>query len=308
MAGNKWRLNGCTGVPRSTRRTSRFREASGETSPYFEGEMTSDCKFAITIPCYKSESTITDTLRGIMGQGEGVLRRVACVVIADDVSPDNTVDVVRDVWALAWPPLKFESRRKNVGEMINVNTAVTSLPNDVEWFLHMHGDNIPKPGWLQIITDRCLAADPKVGIVCASYDVFDDNGFTETGEERPGAAPVLVKGGVESVRGTIRRGCWWHNSCGAIRVSAFRETGGLPPGMRQKGDWDFLLRLLAAGWDIEYLPRTLMRYRLHKASASAFAFQTHLDIEESLPRLFKNTPRCLGGAIFYLPTPSMLGL
>ena len=139
MAGNKWRLNGCTGVRRSTRRTSRFREASGETSPYFEGEMTSDCKFAITIPCYKSESTITDTLRGIMGQGEGVLRRVACVVIADDVSPDNTVDVVRDVWALAWPPLKFESRRKNVGEMINVNTAVTSLPNDVEWFLHRRG-------------------------------------------------------------------------------------------------------------------------------------------------------------------------
>jgi GT2 family glycosyltransferase len=264
--------------------------------------MTSDCKFAITIPCYESESTITDTLRGIMAQGEGVLRRVACVVIADDVSPDKTVDVVRDVWALAWPPVKFESRRKNVGEMINVNTAVTSLPDDVEWFLHMHGDNIPKPGWLQIITDRCLAADPKVGIVCASYDVFDDDGHTETGEERPGAVPVLVKGGVESVRDTVRRGCWWHNSCGAIRVSAFRETGGLPPGMRQKGDWDFLLRLLAAGWDIEYVPRTLMRYRHHKASASAFAFQTHLDIEESLQVIQKHAAKLTWSDILFTHT------
>jgi hypothetical protein len=63
---------------------------------------------------------------------------------------------------------------------------------------------------------------------------------------------------------------------------------GCPPGMRQKRDWDFLLRLLAAGWDIEYLPRTLMRYRLHKASASAFAFQTHLDIEESLQVIQKH--------------------
>ena len=52
--------------------------------------------------------------------------------------------------------------------------------------------------------------------------------------------------------------------------------------MRQKGDWDFLLRVLNAGWDIEYLPRTLMRYRIHDDSASGFAFRNHLDIEESL--------------------------
>jgi len=240
-----------------------------------------DRKFAITVPCYNSEATIAETLQGIMDQGDA-LRRVLCVVIADDASPDRTVGVARDAWQVNGLPLTFQARSRNLGEMVNVNTTVADLPKRAEWFLHMHGDNIPKPGWLLLITNQCLAAAANVGIVCASYDTFYDDGRAETGEERTGNAPVVIKGGLASVRDTIRRGCWWHNSCCAIRVSTFREVGGFPPGMRQKGDWDFLLRVLNAGWDIEYLPRALMRYRLHEASASGFAFKTHLDIEESL--------------------------
>jgi GT2 family glycosyltransferase len=259
-----------------------------------------DRKFAITIPCYKSESTIAETLAGIMEQEEAVLQRVVCVVIADDVSPDGTLDVVRRVWKREWPPLKFETRRKNLGEMLNVNMTVAGLPDTVEWFLHMHGDNIPKPGWLRVITDHCLAAGPNVAIVCASYDEFDETGREKMGEERPGAPPEMVSGNLESVRSTIRRGCWWHNSCGAIRVAAFRETGGLPPGMRQKGDWDFLLRILSAGWDIMYLPRTLMRYRQHAQSASGFAFTIHLDIEESLQVVLKYAASLRAGDILYI--------
>lgn len=238
-------------------------------------------KFAIIIPCYKSEHTIAATLRGIMEQGEA-LDRVLCVVIADDVSPDQTVEVAKAVWQLQHPPLRFEQRRKNLGEMINVNTAVAGLPPQVEWWLNMHGDNIPKPDWLKLITDRCLATPPNVGIVCASYDSFYEDGRTQLGDEQAEAPLGLIKGEVANVRCTIRQGCWWHNSCGAIRVVTFREVGGLPPGMRQKGDWDFLLRVLHAGWDIEYLPRTLMRYRIHGAGASGFAFQFHFDVEETL--------------------------
>ncbi len=216
-----------------------------------------------------------------MDQGE-TLSRVVCVVIADDVSPDRTVEVARNAWKLQDPPLKFEHRRRNVGEMINVNMAVAGLPPEVEWFLHMHGDNIPKRGWLELITDRCIQADRNIGIVCASYDVLTAAGKIELGDEQPNAPPVLIKGDISSIRSTIRRGCWWHNSCGAVRTVTFREVGGMPPGMRQKGDWDFLLRVLEAGWSIEYLPRTLMRYRLHDATASGSAFRIHLDVEESL--------------------------
>src|SRR5215471_10072614 len=163
------------------------------------------CIFAITIPCYKSETTIADTLMGILQQEEELLQRVSCVVIADDASPDLTCEVARSIWKRESPPLKFETRRKNLGEMLNVNTTVADLPDTVEWFLHMHGDNIPKPGWLRLITDHCLAAGPNVGIVCASYNPFDETGKEEPGEERPGFPPVIVKGNLDSLRSTIRR-------------------------------------------------------------------------------------------------------
>ena len=42
-----------------------------------------------------------------MDQGEA-LDRVLCVVIADDVTPDRTLEVVRRVWHLSHPPLHFE--------------------------------------------------------------------------------------------------------------------------------------------------------------------------------------------------------
>src|SRR5690349_6563754 len=108
---------------------------------------TPDRRFAITIPCYMSERTIAETLIGVMNQGQA-LERVACIIIADDASPDRTLEVVKNTWCLPHPPIRLEIREKNVGEMANVNSTVGHLPDEVEWFLHMHGDNIPKREWL----------------------------------------------------------------------------------------------------------------------------------------------------------------
>ena len=85
-----------------------------------------------------------------------------------------------------------------------------------------------------------------------------------------------------SVLGTIQRGCWWHISSCVTRVRAYREIGGLPLGLRLKGDWDFLLRLLSAGWDVEYIPTALMRYRMNPSGSSSISFRRHRDIYETL--------------------------
>jgi len=69
----------------------KFRPGSSQPATRVPSQKMQDRKFAITIPCYKSESTIAETLAGIMEQEEAVLQRVVCVVIADDVSPDGTL-------------------------------------------------------------------------------------------------------------------------------------------------------------------------------------------------------------------------
>ena len=149
----------------------------------------------------------------------------------------------------------------------------------------MHGDNIPLPKWCETLQQICEAADSSVGIVCASYEVFEDGKTKNPGDSRGGNE--IIHGSTDSILGTIKKGCWWHNSCTAIRKDLFLELGGFPTGMRQKGDWDFLLRFLSSGHSISYIQKPLMKYREHSLSASGFAFQRNLDLEEGLQVLLK---------------------
>lgn len=43
-----------------------------------------------------------------------------------------------------------------------------------------------------------------------------------------------------------------------------------------------MLRLLAAGWSIEYIPRALMLYRENPSGSSSLTFRLHKDVKETL--------------------------
>jgi len=249
-------------------------------------------KFAITIPCYKAETYIIETLQAIEAQGAS-LQNIEEIVLGDDCSPDQTIKKALDYWGKKSPKLRIFKKSRNYGEMINVNSMVASLPDHVEWFFHMHGDNIPMPEWCKTFQETCKKADSSIGIICASYEVFDGSKTKDLGDSRGGME--IINGSPDSVLGTLKRGCWWHNSCTAIRRDFFLGVGGFPPGMRQKGDWDFLLRYLSLGYSVQYLQKPLMRYREHPNSASGFAFERNLDLEESLQIVLKYasiTPFC----------------
>ena len=52
--------------------------------------------------------------------------------------------------------------------------------------------------------------------------------------------------------------------------------------MPQLGDFEWLLRCLKLGYDIEYIPRTTMLYRMHSASVSSNSFRRGQDLIERL--------------------------
>jgi len=234
----------------------------------------------ILVPAYRCESTIAETLASIQQQGP-VLEQVREVVIAEDGSRDRTAEVARSVWTSA-TPLRILERQYNCGEYASVNSAVDQFPPGIEWFLIMHGDNVAKPGWLQTFLDHIASASEEVGLIGSSYDFFDDSGRIWAGENEQGDTVVTVKGTQTSVADTLKRGCWWHISSCAIRVRAYRKVGGLPKIMQLKGDWDFMLRILADGWTIEHIPKSLMLYRENPTGSSSISFQRHLDVWETM--------------------------
>jgi GT2 family glycosyltransferase len=117
-------------------------------------------------------------------------------------------------------------------------------------------------------------------LIGSSYDCFIDNGPIRPGEDKPGV--VTVRGTKESIADTLKMGCWWHISSCAIRVATFVRVGGLPKVMQLKGDWDFMLRVLADGWTIEHVPKSLMLYRDNPAGSSSVSFRHHTDIWETM--------------------------
>ena len=48
------------------------------------------------------------------------------------------------------------------------------------------------------------------------------------------------------------------------------------------GDFEWLLRCLKLGYDIEYIPRTTMLYRMHSSSVSSNSFRRGQDLIERL--------------------------
>ncbi len=274
----------------------------------------------ILVPAYQCEATITDTLLSIEAQGPA-LARIHSVIVADDKSTDRTREVARTVWKGPIPLTVIDPDR-NRGEYVNVNEAVAAFPEGIEWFLILHGDNAAKPGWLDALLDAAKDAPPRLATVCASWDDFfsDDPAWERSpsgipalksglpvkpGENLPDVPMRLIPGTPDSVRGSLMKGCWWHISCCIIRRKAYQAVGGLPSGMRLKGDEDFLLRLLRSGWDVGYIPKTLMLYRTNPLGSSSLTFRRHFDIREGLLLMYRHLPTLSDGDLTRLHLRSL---
>lgn len=234
---------------------------------------------AILIPSFNSESTIEDTLASVRSQQD--LARVQAVYLADDHSTDNTITRAERAWR-SDRPLRVFVRSSNCGERKNVNTGIHQLASDVDWVLVLHSDDIAKSHWISTMLSRIEDCPRTVATICSSWDVLHIDGQVEPGEDNLKRPVELILGNPEAVRGTLLNGCWWHISGCAIRIAAFRDVGEFLPDMPQLGDWEWLLRCLARGWSVEYVPRTLILYRNHGASVSSNSFRMHRDVLEAL--------------------------
>jgi GT2 family glycosyltransferase len=235
---------------------------------------------AIVIPAFEAAGTIAATLRSVQAQGCG-LAELSAVYMADDGSRDPTVSVAGEAWRFASPPLRVLSADRNLGQWPNVNRALGALPANVEWVLLLHADDLAKSGWLDAMLGRMNVCEPDVASICSSWEALLPDGTVAGGEDDPRQPVHVVRGTSQAVRDTVVSGCWWHISGCAMRLRAFRDVGPFNPALAF-ADWEWLLRCLARGWQVEYVPTTLIQYRQHAGSVSADSFQRDQDIYETL--------------------------
>ena len=238
-------------------------------------------KVAILIPAFNSSNTIRETLDSVQSQLSKFSSQIL-VYLADDCSNDDTIKIALDEWKSV-PNISVISNHQNLGERGNVNRAVDEiLKTEVTWLIILHSDDIAKPNWLDLILSEIEICDENIGSICSSYDNLMPDGSVMIGEDNLQRPIEIIRGDSLSVKGTLMNGCWWHISGCAIRLKTFQEIGGFLLDMPQQGDWEWLLRCLSKGWNVKYIPRTLISYRQHQASVSSVSYRSHRDILESL--------------------------
>jgi glycosyltransferase involved in cell wall biosynthesis len=232
------------------------------------------------IPAFNAAGTILETLAAV--QACPGVAKLGGVFICDDASTDNTPNLAADAWTGA-PKLTILQNEQRLGERSAVNAAFERLRDDFEWIFILHADDVVKENWLDLYFKRIEAAGSRVASICSSYDCwYSEAKRIEPGEDDFSRDLEVIRGTRESVLGTLKAGCWWHISGCAIHVQRFFEIGGFRPHMSQLGDFEWLLRCLKLGYDIEYIPRTTMLYRMHSTSVSSKSFKHGQDLIEQL--------------------------
>jgi GT2 family glycosyltransferase len=234
---------------------------------------------SILVPAYNAGATIAETLASI--QDQTALADVRAVYLADDGSTDATRVIAERTWT-AETPLYMLQADRNVGQWPNVNQAMRRVCADGnDWVLLLHSDDVAKPEWLAFNLADIARAEANVASTCCSWDVWRGDS-TVPGENDTSSGSRLIAGNQTSVGNSLLSGCWWHISGCGIRLAAFQAVGAFDPAAFYGADWDWLLRCLSLGWSITYIPRSLIRYRIHTQSVAARSFEYDLDIRESL--------------------------
>jgi glycosyltransferase involved in cell wall biosynthesis len=235
---------------------------------------------AIVIPAFNAAATIIETLRAV--QACPGVAKLGGVFLCDDASTDNTPKLAVNTW-IGMPKLTILQNEQRLGERSTVNAAFEQLRKQYEWIFILHADDVVKKNWLDLYFQRIKAAEPRVASICSSYDVwYPKANRIEPGENDFSRKLEVIRGGRESVLDSLKAGCWWHISGCAIHVERFFEIGRFRPHMPQLGDFEWMLRCLKLGYDVEYIPRTTMLYRMHSESVSANSFKRGQELIERL--------------------------
>lgn len=204
------------------------------------------CRVTVVVPCFNQGHFLAECLDSLRAQTLTDWR----AIVVDDASTDGTTPALCDAQAdervtvIHLATNQGRSLARNAGIELATSEAIFSLD----------ADDALMPEHLAL-TLPLLQASPEIAVVYTDYALFG----VRTGVMR--GAPFDAA--------TLYR--WQYIFAGSLfRKSAWAQVGGYSDDFRiGNEDWDFWLRVVEAGLRGVYVPKKLLRYRLHEQSWSS---------------------------------------
>jgi glycosyltransferase involved in cell wall biosynthesis len=226
---------------------------------------------SISIPTYLGARWIRESIESALAQSYPRIE----ILVVDDASTDETVDVVR---AIGDPRVRLAVNENNLGLVGNWHRCLELARGAYVKFLFQ--DDLLEPDCVARMVE-VMERSPRIGLVFSRRHVLADGvGDREltrwmrhysVPDERFGTL-TEVNDGRELFERAARhdfRGNWvGEPSCVMVRTAAIERVGGFNARMVQTVDWEMWLRLMFY-FDVGFISQPLATYRLHVRSESS---------------------------------------
>jgi glycosyltransferase involved in cell wall biosynthesis len=225
---------------------------------------------SVIIPCYNYARFLPDAVASVLAQ--------TCadweLIVVDDGSGDATISTAQQLMA-GHPDRRIRLfQQPNAGPAAARNTGAERAAG--EYLLFLDADDMLEPPLLEQAL-AVLREQPAVGFVYSGMRLFgqDDHEWPSV----PFDLALLTLDNYVLPHALVRRAAW-------AQVGGF-DSAHFPYGFE---DWDFWLRVAAAGWRGWHIAAPLVAYRRHGPSLSAAGKHREWDaraqIIRKLPELY----------------------
>ena len=216
-------------------------------------------RFSVIIACYNAAETLPETLASLRHQTMTDWEAI-CV---DDGSTDATLRILNDA-AKEDPRIRVVSQ-ENAGPSRARNLGAEMAMS--EWLAFLDADDIWLPEKLAQMA-RVADATPETAGIYSKISFFDP----KTGQD---TTTSTVPGGDTTLDQLLGENPVCTLSNLTVRRDVFGILGGFREDMRFSEDLEFLIRMVASGYQLTGTATLLVRYRASSDGLSANLMQMH---------------------------------
>lgn len=214
---------------------------------------------SVIMPVYNTEKYVGMAMESVMHQ---TYKNVELVVV-DDGSTDNTLDMIRqyaDVWQ---GRIRFSAREKNGGTAAALNDAIELAEGD--YICWLSADDFYCEDMVESEVDF-LRRNTGCSAVFSRCAFIDENSRF-LGEQDYTYNKDFIANGMEGIIARLLVGNFWNGCSVLAKAECFKKGERFNVAYKGAQDYDFWLRM-AADYDIGYLDKVNVLSRVHGEQGS----------------------------------------